>query len=707
MKLYNQIESWLTSRAKNVVHRQLLVISGDEPWAVEQAIKLCATNDDLWLGNSEGACSEISPQQYQNFLGQEYNTLVFNAYTGFRANAAIALSGIVTKNGLMILICPELDSWPRYPDPDWANRVSYGFQDALVRSHFIDKFIKTIKQDENVALLTKEGFQAALPLAPKEALTENALPAIALQQQELAVENIIKVATGHRNRPLVLSADRGRGKSAALGIAAAKLMLTKGKKIALVAPSPSTVQHVFSHAKHYLPEAQHSKNKLSFNEGYLQYIAPDAILAQTSDFELLLIDEAAALPTHLLYKLIDRFSRIVFSTTLHGYEGSGRGFDLRVKEYLNVNKPQWRNLHLTYPMRWYKGDCLESFWFNALCMHNTPCALPYSPETEMSCRFVSQVELVQDTQLSHDLFQLLIEAHYQTSPDDLIRLFDSPEQRCFVLVKGNELVGVALVIEEGGERLAPLHQDIAAGKRRVKGHLVAQNIAFNYAYAEFCQHKQWRISRIAIASAYQSRGLGQQLIDHIIQHAQTRDIAFLTTSFGASVRLLKFWQRAGFTLVNLSKKPEISSAQHSAQLIYPVAEQVKNIEHYLKNVFLLELCFQSDKAFSGLEPLLLHHALASLHSGAPLEPINLEIIKQFIDGTRPLNVCLRSLRAYYLKHILVFKKLDKQHLALVVATLMQNRSFAAISKEFSVTGKHQIEMTIRNALKLIAMDEHW
>ncbi|MDP5041198.1 MAG: DUF1726 domain-containing protein, partial [Paraglaciecola sp.] len=112
MKLYNQIESWLTSRTKNVVHRQLLVISGDEPWAVEQAITLCATNDDLWLGNSEGACSEISPQQYQNFLGQEYNTLVFNAYTGFRANAAIALSGIVTKNGLMILICPELDSWP-------------------------------------------------------------------------------------------------------------------------------------------------------------------------------------------------------------------------------------------------------------------------------------------------------------------------------------------------------------------------------------------------------------------------------------------------------------------------------------------------------------------------------------------------------------------------------------------------------------------
>src|SRR5690606_20208591 len=139
-------------------------------------------------------------------------------------------------------------------------------------------------------------------------------------------------------------------------------------------------QQVFKHASELLPAAILTENKLSLGKAYGQYVAPDAILASKLETDLLSIDEAAALPAHLLFKLLGRFSRIVFSTTVHGYEGSGRGFDIRVKDYLNSNKPGWRNLHLTHAMRWYNNDCLEAFWFELLCIKAKPLSITHDSQ---------------------------------------------------------------------------------------------------------------------------------------------------------------------------------------------------------------------------------------------------------------------------------------------------------------------------------------
>ena len=43
--------------------------------------------------------------------------------------------------------------------------------------------------------------------------------------QQRAVDAVVRVVTGHRRRPVVLTSDRGRGKSAAFGIAAAQLTI--------------------------------------------------------------------------------------------------------------------------------------------------------------------------------------------------------------------------------------------------------------------------------------------------------------------------------------------------------------------------------------------------------------------------------------------------------------------------------------------------
>jgi tRNA(Met) cytidine acetyltransferase len=695
VNLYHQIETWLLARKHQQVHRQLLVISGPETWAIEQAINLANETNYLWVGNSQEHSNHVVNQQYQDYLGQEFELVVINCFSGFRANAAIALSGTITAGGLMVIICPTFDHWPSFEDPEWLNRVSYGY--AMQQSHFIDKFIATVNSDKSVAVLTLEGFKGELCWTINEGLKPNPglISLKALQEQQVAINSIIKVSTGHRNRPLVLSADRGRGKSSALGLAAAQLIQTAGKKIIIVAPSPKTVQQVFKHASQSLLGAKISKNKISLGSGYLQYVAPDAILTYDLKFDLLLVDEAAALPAHLLFTLIERFSRIVFSTTLHGYEGSGRGFDLRVKQHLNLYKPEWRSIHLTQAMRWYNGDCLESFWFDLLCIKGK--TLPAKKERHGPTIFsqVTKAALADDADLSFAIFQLLIDAHYQTSPDDLIRLLDSPEQQCYLLKNGSVIIGVALLIEEGGELLKPLHTDIASGKRRVKGHLVAQNIAFHYALPEFCQYSQLRITRLAISPDYQGQGLGSSLLVYLAKEAKAQGKAFLTTSFGVNPRLLRFWQQAGFTLVNLSKKPETSSAEHSAQLLLPLNETAVTFQHAIVTEFMQEVIYQSDKAYNSIDAVILHLILLQTPPLQTQSDSGIKVVTQFIQGTRPLSLCKRQLSNFYLAQIEKFNAFDNTTKNVLLSVLLQNNDEILLAKSHSLKSPKEIEHTIR------------
>ena len=49
-----------------------------------------------------------------------------------------------------------------------------------------------------------------------------------------------------------------------------------------------------------------------------EFVAPDALLLHPSPAALLLVDEAAAIPTPLLERMLAHHARIVFATTGHG-----------------------------------------------------------------------------------------------------------------------------------------------------------------------------------------------------------------------------------------------------------------------------------------------------------------------------------------------------------------------------------------------------
>ena len=80
-------------------------------------------------------------------------------------------------------------------------------------------------------------------------------------------------------------------------------------------------------------------------------MAPDALLASTTEADWLIVDEAAAIPGPLLEKLVSRFPRVLLTTTVQGYEGTGRGFLLKFCARFSG----LRRYTLSTPVRWAAG----------------------------------------------------------------------------------------------------------------------------------------------------------------------------------------------------------------------------------------------------------------------------------------------------------------------------------------------------------------
>jgi tRNA(Met) cytidine acetyltransferase len=703
VNLPKQLFHWFQQRQSTLSHRQLLIITGQEEWTKSAAVTLINKNDIqsiLWISDAQTEYENISVKDYSCKLGHEYDWVILNCFSGFRANAAMALSGTIKAHGLMVILCPELSEWPHYEDPEQFNRISYGYHQKLTESYFIQHLISSFNEDSAVAMLSADKFSGKAQFVADNSDKDR------YYEQDIAITNICKVAQGHRNRPLILTADRGRGKSSALGIAAAKLMQTSDKTICLTAPHIRSVEQVFIHTKRLLPNALTSRNSVTYAPSSLTFKSIDILLSDDISVDLLLVDEASAIPVHILNKLAKKFPRIVFSATVHGYEGSGRGFEMRFIKQLSQLKPGFKRFQMLQPIRWYKHDTLEQFWFNTL-FHNVQQNIEkIEPENQsIICRHLSKAQLLNDKTLLGGLFRLLIDAHYQTSQDDLQRLLDAPEIECFILTRGSTLLGVAQIIREGGDCLGEISNNIADCTRRVKGHLVAQNITSTYNTAPFLLTQQWRISRIAIAPDHQRKGFGQKLIDYVELQARQQQVTFLTTSFGCNTDILKFWYRSGFLLAKLSAKPEVSSGEHSAICIKPLTNEALKIYDSIQKDFYQELLYQMDKNFQCLSEALLIQILLFEPNVNVGTFKNMAKLSQFATGKRAYFTCKRLLKEYLIANPACFSKIETQQQALLVAALLQNVNDKDLCAKYNLSGKKQIEQALKTSFSKILINQ--
>lgn len=538
-------------------------------------------------------------------LGVEADWIVINGLAAIDWDLFAASSGCLRAGGLWLLITTIPEQFALKPNPQAQRLLSYPLQAHDQVSNF-QQFWLSQQQDwwsyNNKLGLHRQPNCHPHPANPQvppdtdRGVEADSAPApFSTLEQQQAVAAILKVVSGHRRRPLLLTAHRGRGKSAALGIAAATLQQQGKQKLIITAPNPAAAAVALQHATAYLAELQ-PNTPLA-----LQFWPIDLLLQQQPSADLVLVDEAAAIPLPQLQQLTQHYSRLVFATTEHGYEGTGRSFSLKFQPYLQQHRPGWQQLRLQTPIRYASDDPLEQQIFRSFllaCEQPTPA---YDPALPLFTKPHPASELLSQPALLASIFGLLSLAHYQTEVTDLWALLDNPQLQVMALYQqaGSQpeqeqaqpqLLGCAVISYEG--QLPPqLATQVFQGDRRVQGHLLAQSLAFHLAMPELASLSLARVQRIVIHPAWQNCGLGQYLLKQIQQLCQQQGIAAVGSSFGATTALLRFWTQQGFSPVKLSNQAEQASGEPSVLLIKAcdsalAATQVQLHQQFCANLYL-------------------------------------------------------------------------------------------------------------------------
>ena len=376
---------------------------------------------------------------------------------------------------------------------------------------------------------------------------------------------------------VTLTAARGRGKSAALGVAVAAAIAHGYSNIFITSPSPENLKTLFEFvfkgfdALNYLDHVDYTilqSTNPEFNKAIvrvnvhrqhrqtIQYIQPqDAqVLGQA---ELLVIDEAAAIPLPLVRKLMGPYL-VFMASTINGYEGTGRSLSLKLIQQLREQSrggskltedettsarqskdsskdgPQihggrsLREITLSEPIRYASGDAVEKWLNRLLCLDAT---LPKSKMNTQGCPHPSECQLLQvnrDTLFSfhpvsetflEQMMALYVASHYKNSPNDLQLMSDAPAHQLFVLVppideeatRLPEPLCVIQVALEGRISRQSVLNSLSRGQR-AGGDLIPWLVSQQFQDPEFAGLSGSRVVRIATNPDYIKMGYGSRAL---------------------------------------------------------------------------------------------------------------------------------------------------------------------------------------------------
>jgi len=646
-------------------HRRWIHLQGPADECRRRAAAL-ASADGLWVGGRPPSHHpRIPADKLATHLGSEVQTLVFDALEGFDANAFAIALGLVPGGGRLFLLTPPLERWPELPDAVQERLTPVQWQPRRP-SPFLGRLGRLLTSGAPAP-------RASPGHAEAQGLTTD---------QRRALTAVADLLRGPAGRPLLLTADRGRGKSTVLGIAAARRLAQGPGRILVTAPSRRAVDQLFRQLPLGAGDGQ---------EG-IRFLPPDLLLAQAPQSDLLLVDEAAGIPLPLLQRLLDAHPRVVLATTVHGYEGSGRGFLLKLLPHLDRRHPGWRRLHLETPVRWAPNDPLEALGRRLLLLDAEIPPWEGPPPSPTQCRFerLDPVALAADEPLLRQLQGLLVSAHYRTTPRDLRYLLDAPNLRLAGLFHGERLVGALLAAQEGGLE-APLAEAVARGERRPRGHLLPQALAQRCELAEALTTPCLRVVRIAIHPQLQGRGLGSALLARLPELADP-PAALLGSSFGATTSLVRFWQRAGYTAVRLGHRREASSGAHAVVMVRAGHPGAQALVERAAERFRAHFPAQLGEPFRHLEPPL---ALRLLAQGRP-PPLSSPLAATALAYARGRLSYLDALGALRALAARVDDSEDDDQ-RLLVAKVLQGHPWAELVPLFAAPGKRALEKRLKGA----------
>ncbi len=699
--------SRLIGEARQRRERRLLLIEGGADEARSAALALTAwlcPGVARWIGDASSApapaMAVLDQRQAASLLGGEADLLIYDAFTGLDPDALGAAVGTLRGGGLLVLLRPPLDDWPRQHD---AVAAGLGAEPvAGAPSRYIRRLARLLGAADGGLKLCASDLMTALAGAPRlpapaPAVADAAPPMPRTADQQRAVDAICRTARGRAGRPLVLTSDRGRGKSSALGLAAGRLVAEDGAAVLVTAPRFAATAALFEQARRLLPVG---------TEERLRFLSPDALLAQRPAADLLIIDEAAGIPAPLLEALLHQYPRVCLATTVHGYEGTGRGFEVRFRALLDRHWPGGRRLKLQTPIRWADADPLEGLVHRALLLDAEPVADAVAAGAALAdsaFALLDRDRLATDEPLLRALFGLLVLGHYQTRPSDLRLLLDAPDLALFAMTnKDRRPLATALVAVEGGLD-AELADAVFAGRRRPRGHLLPQTLSAHAGLAQAPRLRHARVVRIAVHPAARRQGLGRALLDGIASHYRRIGLDTVGASFGAEVGLLRFWQRCGLPPVHLGTRRNAASGAHAAVVLKGLSAPGEALVRCAGERFAGRLPLLLAGPFRQLGPDLAAELLAGLPVPGPLPPDAEERgeLDGFAHASRPLEASLAPLHRLLVARLgpaIAERRLAPGQVAALIASVLQLRDVDAAAALSGCSGRRALIALLREAV---------
>ena len=676
-----ELAARLRAEARRADQRRLLVLAGGAERTRERAsdaLEAATVTDTVYLGPADLPGTDTLPlDRSGDLLGTTREAVVVDCQDACRPNALGRAVGAVDGSGLLLLLVPPLEEWPERRDSFDATLAVPPFERADVTGHFRRRLVDTLRAHRGVAVVDvdtgtveREGLTDPPPHRAEpapESPADHRFPAAAYEACRTA-DQAEAVAAFEGFETLVLEADRGRGKSSAAGLAAACLA-REGKDVLVTAPAYRNAREVFVRAADLLERlgaladredadeprrlAAASPDGPDANSGRLRFLPPADAAELPGDPDVAIADEAAALPVDRLDALLEA-PAAAFATTVHGYEGAGRGFDVRFREHLTEADRELLEIHLATPIRYAPADPVEVWAFRALALDARPPVDPLVADADpgtVDFRTLSPADLVADDHLLRDAFGLLVTAHYRTEPDDLARLLDAPNVAVRALLHEGHVVSVALLAREGGLP-ADLRARMYAGER-VRGNMVPDVLTTQCRDQRAGVPVGWRVLRIATHAAARSRGLGSLLLERVREAAADRDLDYLGVGYGATPELVDFWAANGFRTVHLSTTRNERSGEHSAVMVAPVSVAGEDLLGRHTGWFLRRVAGMLGDPLSGLDPDVVRAALRAT-DGAPdpdLSAMEWRVVAGAAEGAAIFDTAPRPFGRLALHHL--------------------------------------------------------
>lgn len=578
---------------------------------IKRGIRDVDTEDPFELFVSTQNVRYVYYKETEKILGNTYGMCILQDFEGITPNLLARTIETVEGGGLVILLLKGMNSLKQLYTLSMDVHSRYrteAHSDVVAR--FNERFILSLGKcdsclvvDDELNVLPISGGKHVKQLPPPDVEAEGKTPkakeleeikesladtppvgdlvklAKTVDQAKALLTFVDAIAEKTLQSTVTLTAGRGRGKSAALGVAVAAAVAHGYSNIFITSPSPENLKTLFEFvfkgfdALGYMDHQDYTimqSTNPDFNKAIvrvnvhrqhrqtIQYIQPQDAYT-LGQAELVVIDEAAAIPLPLVRKLMGPYL-VFMASTINGYEGTGRSLSLKLIQQLREQSRgraqgaeqvidrstgkdskdgtetsmagrSLREITLSEPIRYAQGDSVERWLNDVLCLDAT---LPRSKMNTQGCPHPSECQLLhvnRDTLFSFNpatekflqkMMALYVASHYKNSPNDLQLMSDAPAHQLFVLVppvtEDNKLPEPLCVIQVALEGQISRESVLSALNRgqRAGGDLIPWIVSQQFQDENFAGLSGARVIRIATNPDYTNMGYGSRALELLV-----------------------------------------------------------------------------------------------------------------------------------------------------------------------------------------------